>query len=323
MAANTPELDLLVKRRTDETGDIVSLELVSSSGEDLPAFTAGSHIDVYVPGGPVRQYSLCNDPGERNRYVLGILRDPSSRGGSLGIHTHVQQGDLLQVSEPRNHFSLDESAQHSVLLAGGIGVTPILSMARRLSALGHSFEMHYCTRSRANTAFAAQIAESPFAEKVQHHFDDGPREQLLNIPDVFAAPKEGVHVYVCGPGGFMDAVLDTAKEAGWQESQLHSEFFSADAGVLEGDGSFQLVLAKSGKTVVVGAAETAVDALAAAGIEVPVSCEQGVCGTCLTKVLEGEPEHRDMYLTPDEQAANTQFLPCCSRSKTPTLIVEL
>lgn len=323
MAANTPGLDLLVASRTDETSDIVSLELISPTGEDLPAFTAGSHIDVHVPGGPLRQYSLCNDPRECNRYVLGILRDPSSRGGSLGIHTSVQQGDLLQVSEPRNHFALDESAQHSVLLAGGIGVTPILSMARRLSALGHSFEMHYCTRSRANTAFMAQIAESPFAASVQHHFDDGAQQQLLNIPGVFAAPKAGVHVYVCGPGGFMDAVLSTARGAGWQESQLHSEFFSAEVGATDGDSSFELVLAKSGKTVTVGAGVTAVDALAAAGIEVPVSCEQGVCGTCLTTVVEGEPDHRDMYLTPDEQAANKQFLPCCSRSKTPTLIVEL
>ncbi|MFK8018784.1 MAG: 2Fe-2S iron-sulfur cluster-binding protein [Pseudomonadales bacterium] len=323
MSAGTLGLELLVASRTEETKDIASLELVSASGKDLPSFTAGSHIDVQVPGGPVRQYSLCNDPRECSRYVLGVLRDPSSRGGSAGIHDRVREGGLLEISEPRNHFSLDESAQHSMLLAGGIGITPLLSMAQRLSALGHSFEMHYCTRSEANTAFMAQIAESPFAARVQHHFDDGAQEQLLNIPELFAVPKEGVHVYVCGPGGFMDAVLDTARGAGWQDAQLHSEFFSAEIGVEDGDSDFQLVLAKSGKTVTVGANETVVHALAAAGIEVPVSCEQGVCGTCLTKVLDGEPDHRDMYLTPGEQLANDQFLPCCSRSKTPTLIVEL
>ncbi|MCY4427143.1 MAG: PDR/VanB family oxidoreductase [Halieaceae bacterium] len=322
MAGISLDLELLVAKRTDETKDIVALELVSRSGDNLPPFTAGAHIDVQVPGGPVRQYSLCNEPGVGKTYALGILRDPVSRGGSLGIHEHVQEGSLLQVSEPRNHFPLDESAQHSILLAGGIGVTPILCMARRLSALEHSFEMHYCTRSSESTAFIESIAASTFGDKVHHHFDDGGQEQLLDIPGLLAAPRDGVHVYVCGPGGFMDAVLGAARTAGWPEEQLHSEFFSAEVGVKEDDGNFQIELAKSGKTVTVAADQTAVDALAAAGVDVPVSCEQGVCGTCLMTVLEGEPDHRDMYLTPDEQAANNQFTPCCSRSNTAVLVVD-
>ncbi|MFK7831166.1 MAG: 2Fe-2S iron-sulfur cluster-binding protein [Congregibacter sp.] len=323
MPTNASGVELRVASRTQEAQDIVSLELVSPTGKPLPAFTAGAHIDVHVPGGPVRQYSLCNDPSDTHRYVLGILDDPASRGGSSAIHAQVHEGDLLTISEPRNNFPLVESAQHSLLLAGGIGVTPILCMARRLSNLGRPFEMHYCTRSRAATAFEAHIADSHFAASVQHHFDDGAEDQLLNIPQLLASPKDGVHLYVCGPGGFMDAVLAASREAGWPESQLHYEFFTADVGAKDGDRGFDLVLAKTGATVTVGADETAISALAAAGIEVPVSCEQGVCGTCLTKVLQGEPEHRDLYLTPDEQAANDQFLPCCSRSQTPILVVEL
>jgi vanillate O-demethylase ferredoxin subunit len=241
----------------------------------------------------------------------------------VAVHEKIAEGDTLTISEPRNHFPLSEDAEHSLLLAGGIGVTPILCMAERLSDLGKSFEMHYCTRAPERTAFAGRIAASEFNAKVSHHYDSGAPEQLLDIPALVADPKAGVHLYVCGPKGFMDAVLAAARAAGWPEEQLHYEFFSAEVVKNADDGSFELHLAKSDRVVVIGPDQTVIEALEAEGIELPVSCEQGVCGTCLTTVLEGEPDHRDLFLTPDEQAKNDQFLPCCSRSKTAKLVVDL
>jgi vanillate monooxygenase ferredoxin subunit len=316
-------LSVRVARKAHETADICTFELVSTDGKPLPPFSAGSHIDVSLPNGLTRQYSLCNDPKESHRYLIGVLRDPASRGGSQAMHEKVQEGDALQISAPKNHFPLAHDAKRSLLLAGGIGVTPILCMAERLAVLGAAFEMHYCTRSRERTAFYQRIAESNYADKVQCHFDDGLSAQKFNIAAKLAKPEDGVHVYVCGPKGFMDAVLNTARQQGWPESQLHYEFFASE--VLKGDtdASFEVKLASSGRVITVLKDQTVVQALSAAGVDVQTSCEQGVCGTCLTRVLEGEPDHKDMYLTPEEQAGNDQFLPCCSRAKTPMLVLDL
>jgi len=317
------DMNVRVARKTIEAVDICTFELIHSEGKSLPAFSAGSHIDVHMPNGLTRQYSLCNDPSEGHRYLIGVLRDPASRGGSKTMHDTVAEGDMLRVSAPKNHFPLAHQAVHSVLLAGGIGVTPILCMAERLAMTGASFEMHYCTRSRDRTAFLGRIAASSFASQVQLHFDDGPPEQKLQLQSLLAAPRPGVHLYVCGPKGFMDAVLNTARAAGWPAEQLHYEFFSAGAIDSADDATFTVKLASSGKIVVVAKDKTVVQALAAAGIDVATSCEQGVCGTCLTRVLEGEPDHKDVYLTPEEQEKNDQFLPCCSRSKSPMLVLDL
>lgn len=323
MSTAVSTLDVTVASRTSETNDIITLELVNANGEGLPAFDAGAHIDIHIPGGIIRQYSLCNDPSEKHRYKVGILKDAASRGGSIAIHENIKEGDTLTISTPRNHFPLAKDAQHSILLAGGIGVTPILCMAERLTASDSSFELHYCTRTPERTAFKNRIAKSSYAAKVIHHFDNGAKDQLLDIPNLLAKPTAGTHLYVCGPKGFMDIVLSTARTAGWQEEQLHYEFFSGEVAIKEDDGSFELYLAKSDKTLKIGAEETIIDALENAGIEIAVSCESGVCGTCLTKIIEGTPDHRDMYLTPKEQAKNDQFLPCCSRSKTPRLVVDI
>ena len=316
-------LSVRVTRKTQEAVDICTYELVAEDGGPLPAFSAGAHVDVNVPGGLTRQYSLCNAPSESNRYLIGVLRDPASRGGSQAMHERVSEGQILQISVPNNHFPLAHEAKRHVLLAGGIGVTPILCMAERLANTGADFEMHYCTRSPERTAFHHRISASNFATRVNFHFDDGAADQKLDIAGLLREPASGVHLYVCGPKGFMDAVLSSARTQGWPEDQLHYEFFAGTAAPSASDASFEVQIASSGRLIVIPSDKTVVQALSEAGVEVQVSCEQGVCGTCLTRVIEGVPDHKDLYLTPEEQAANDQFTPCCSRSKTARLVLDL
>ncbi|MEO8281203.1 MAG: PDR/VanB family oxidoreductase, partial [Ideonella sp.] len=311
---NTADLQVRVVRKVSEALDISSFELVNVDERPLPAFSAGSHIDVHLPNGLTRQYSLCNNPSEGHRYLIGVLRDAASRGGSLAMHELVKEGDVLHISTPKNHFPLAHEASHSILLAGGIGVTPILCMAERLAIAGASFELHYCTRSAERTAFRERIASSSFASRAAFHHDDGPSEQKLRIDELLKPVRPGVHLYVCGPKGFMDWLLEAARAGGWPAEQLHYEFFGAEVVKSDADAGFEVKLASSGKVVAVAKDQTIVEALRSVGVEIPTSCEQGVCGTCLTRILEGEPEHKDMYLTPEEQAANDQFTPCCSRS---------
>ncbi|MDP2262879.1 MAG: PDR/VanB family oxidoreductase [Hydrogenophaga sp.] len=323
MSIPAPELSLRVARKHAEALDICTLELVDPAGGALPPFTAGAHLDVHLPGGLVRQYSLCNPPGETHRYVLGVLRDAASRGGSAAVHDAVTEDSLLPVSRPRNHFPLADTAAHHLLMGGGIGITPLLAMAETLAAQGARFELHHCTRSRERTAFVERIAAAPYAGQVLHHFDDGAPEQRLDIARCLQQASAGTHLYVCGPQGFMDAVLGTARAQGWPEERLHFEFFGAAPVDTSGDGRFELEIASSGQVITVSADQTALQALQAAGLDIPMSCEQGVCGTCLTGVKAGTPQHRDHYLTPEEQAANDQFLPCCSRACSPRLVLDL
>jgi len=305
-----------------EALDIVAIELVRDDGAPLPAFSAGSHIDLHLPGGLVRQYSLCNHPDESHRYQIGVLKDPASRGGSEAVHA-LTEGVELQISEPRNLFPLVHEAKRSLLFAGGIGITPILCMAERLAHIGGDFELHYCARSAERAAFVDRIRQAPFSDRVQLHFDDGNGAEPLDAPAVLAAPAEGTHLYVCGPGGFMEYVLGTARAQGWDEANLHREYFSAAPTAQADDGSFEVQLSSSGQVLQVPADQTVAQVLEAAGIIVPLSCEQGICGTCLTRVLEGEPDHRDLFMTEDEQAANDQFTPCCSRAKSARLVLDL
>jgi len=317
------QLSVKVISKVQEAVDIVSLELASVDGQPLPAFSAGSHIDVQVrPDGLIRQYSLLNDPAEQNRYVIGVLRDPASRGGSVAVHDAIKVGDILQISEPRNHFGLVQ-AKRTVLLAGGIGVTPILCMARRLSRTDADFEMHYCARSRERTAFHDAIKASDFADKVHFHFDDAADEQKLKLDTVIATPDSDTHIYVCGPTGFIDYVLSTAKKLGWADAQVHREYFGAAEQDTSGDTTFQVKVASTGQVFDVPAGTSITKVLDDNGVFIPVSCEEGVCGTCLTRVLEGTPDHRDLYLTDAEHAANDQFTPCCSRSKSPMLVLDI
>lgn len=316
------DLSVKVARKLAEATDIVSLEFVSADSSSLPPFSAGSHIDVHLPNGLIRQYSLCNDPAEAHRYMIAVLRDPASRGGSVAVHELLNEGDTLKISAPRNHFPL-VNAKRSLLFAGGIGVTPILCMAERLSKTGAQFEMHYCARSPDRAAFLERIASSGFAESLHLHYDDGASEQKLNLPALLAQPDADTHIYVCGPGGFIDYVVNTAKAHGWPVQQVHLEYFGAVAQDTSSDQVFEVQVASTGKCYPVPIDKSVVQVLADNGIDVSVSCEQGVCGTCITRVLNGEPDHRDLYFTDAEKAKNDQFTPCCSRSKSKTLVLDL
>lgn len=316
------QIAVKVLRRTQEALDIASYELGKPDGSALPGFSAGSHIDVQVPGGLTRQYSLCNDAAEQHRYRIAVLRDPNSRGGSSTMHDHVHEGDTLLISEPRNHFPLVHG-ERALLFAGGIGVTPLLCMAQRLSTIGADFTLHYCTRSAERTAFREEIAASPWKDRVKFHLDDGPPSQKLQLDRVIAKPEPGTHLYICGPTGFIDWMVKTADSFGWPKDQVHLEYFGAAAQDTGGDRPFQVRIASSGAVVEVAARQTIVQALQQHGIEILTSCEQGVCGTCITRVLQGECDHRDLYFTDEEKAKHDQFTPCCSRAKSAVLVLDL
>ncbi|MES2261799.1 MAG: PDR/VanB family oxidoreductase [Pseudomonadota bacterium] len=315
-------ISVRVVGKVSEAVDICSFELASADGRPLPPFSAGSHIDVLVSDTITRQYSLCNDPAETDRYVIGVLRDPGSRGGSLAMHDAVKAGDIIEISAPKNHFPLLH-AERILLFAGGIGVTPILCMAERLSAIKANFSMHYCTRSPERTAFLERIKASDFSSRVTFHHDAGPAEQRLDLPALIATPEPGTHLYVCGPAGFISHVVDTAKSLGWDSSQIHFEYFGAAPQDTSHDTGFEVKLASSGRVYAIPADRTVFQVLDEHGVDIPVSCEQGVCGTCITRVLSGTPDHRDAYFTDEERAANDQFTPCCSRSLSKLLVLDL
>jgi vanillate O-demethylase ferredoxin subunit len=319
-------IEVHVARRQALAEGISAFDLVPAAGGAFPAFEAGAHIDVHLVRGEtrfVRPYSLCGVPGQADRWQIAVLREPASRGGSAAMHAWVLEGGTLTVSAPRNHFRLAPQAAHSLLLAGGIGITPLLAMAEQLHRDGASFELHHCTRSLARTPFRERLADAPWAGRVHHHLDDGAAAQRLDLDPLLAAQPAGTHLYVCGPQGFMDAVLGAARARGWPEARLHWEAFHAEVAPQAGDHAFEVQLARSGRTIRIEADQTVARALEAAGVYLPTSCEQGVCGTCLTPVIDGRPDHRDQYLTDEERAANDQFTPCCSRALTPRLVIDL
>lgn len=315
-------LTVQVIHKRQEAHGIASFELAMPDGSLLPAFTPGAHIDVHIDDGLVRQYSLCNDSGERHRYRIAVLRTPDSRGGSAGMHDKIAEGAQVRISAPRNHFEM-RSAGHVLLLAGGIGVTPILSMAAALARRGQPFDMHYCARTQAGMAFRDEIACAPFASRVRLHADDGDAPQRFDLQRTLAACPPGAELYVCGPAGFMAFVIDGARAAGWPESAIHKEYFAAAAAPAGREQGFEVELARSGKRVYVAPDTSITCALAQQGIEIPVSCQQGICGTCITRVIDGIPEHRDMYFSDAEHAANDQLTPCCSRARTAVLVLDL
>lgn len=314
-------LKLEVAARTQHRGGVVAVDLVAANGAPLPPFTAGSHIDLHLEDGLVRQYSLMNDPTERGRYRLGVLLEAASRGGSAAVHARLTPGASVLASAPRNHFGLAENAGRSILVGGGIGITPMLAMAHALHRQGREFALHYCTRQAERTAFLDELNAAPFFDRVRLHHDEGPLANPLR-PDKDLGPLDAdTHCYVCGPAGFMDWVIGGAQALGYPADRVHREYFSAE--VDTSGGGFEVVASRSGVTLRVDEGQTIVEALAKAGIEVTVSCQEGVCGTCLVDVLEGEPDHRDVYLTDEEKAANDQMLVCCSRAKSTRLVLDI
>lgn len=309
-------LTLQVIRR-EQQGEVVLLTLARRDGGPLPTFRAGAHIDLHLSADLIRPYSLCSDPQNSQHYQLGVLKEMNSQGGSRAVHA-LCEGDEIQVSEPRNLFVLDDSAAYSLLIGGGIGITPMLAMAAELHAAGRAFSLHYCARSRSQAAFIPQLENAPFAGRVHLHFSD---EQRLDLAAVLCDVPDNTHVYTCGPTRLMDAVTEQANAQGYRAEQIHQECFSAE--VQTGGNAFEVVAASSGITVKVLENQTIVEALAGAGLKVNVSCKQGICGSCLTDVLEGEPDHRDHYLTDEEKAEGDQILLCCSRAKCPRLVIDL
>ncbi len=314
-------LALRLVRKTREAESICSFEFADPKGRALPPFSAGSHIDVDTGRGLIRQYSLCNDPADTHRYVIAVLRHADSRGGSRAMHEALAVGDTVNVSVPRNHFQLAHSARRSLLFAAGIGITPILCMAERLANSDADFVLHYCFRSRPQAAFLERIAASAFASRaVLHDSGEGAR---LDIAALLDSEARDTHLYVCGPGAFMDAVIAAAGERGWPEALIHREYFAATRHDPTSDTAFDVRIASTGETVHVAEDQTVVAALARHGIEVPTSCAEGVCGTCLTRVLNGEVAHRDLFLTAEERLRNDQFTPCCSRARSALLVLDL
>ncbi len=317
-------IDVVVQDRVDEATDIVRFDLAVPPGAaPLPAAAAGAHIDVEVPGVGLRQYSLIEPVAAGARHCrIAVQRELASRGGSSWLVDQAQVGQRLRISTPRNHFALAPSDAPVLLLAGGIGITPLLCMAQELHAAGRPFALHYAGRTRTRMAFADRLLAEPWAARVQLHMDDGPPAQRFNAPAVLAAAAPGTPLYTCGPSGFMDHVLASARAAGWPEDRLHREYFSAAPVDHSADGPFEIVWGIGGPVIRVAADQSAAQALLDAGIELQLSCEQGVCGTCLTGVIEGRPDHRDYYLTDAEHAANDRFTPCCSRACTPRLVLD-
>lgn len=320
MTGPAAALNVVVKTITLEAEDTISLDLRPIGQQVLPVFTAGAHIDVLPPGGITRSYSLVNDQRERHRYVIAIYKDPASRGGSRFIHETIRVGDVLSISPPRDHFSLVESAVHSVLIAGGIGITPILAMVRRLAAQGRAWTLLYAARTRQRAAFLEEIGALATAGEVRFHFDDeraGIPPELSGL--VWGAPA-GTHFYCCGPAPMLSA-FETACAA-VPPARVHMEYFANNPSD-EPRGGFEVVLARSGRTIVIPEGSTILDTLLAEGVDVGYSCLEGVCGTCETGVLEGIPDHKDVVLSEQERASNRTIMICCSGSKSERLTLDL
>lgn len=304
-----------------EADGISSFELRDPAGGELPAFTAGAHIDIHLRPDCVRQYSLCNDPSERHRYVIAPQREDQGRGGSLALHREVRVGDLVEVAGPRNHFPLAADASHHLLLAGGIGVTPMIAMVAELESRGAPYTLHYCTRSRERTAFLERLAARMASGRVVVCHDGGDPARGLDLQALLREPAPGTHLYYCGPPGFMKAAA--AASAHWPEGSVHFEYFTppADEPARAPDRPFTVHLARSGMDLEVPAGRSIVDVLREHDVFIETSCENGVCGTCLTRYTEGEPEHRDYVL--DEGDRREFVLVCCARSRTPVLTLDL
>jgi ferredoxin-NADP reductase len=315
-------LQLKVDRIEAVTPRIRRIELSAANGGALPDFTAGAHIDVALPNGETRSYSILNDPGESGRYVLGVLREAESSGGSAYVHERLKEGDVLSSTPPSNDFALYEAAEHSILIAGGIGITPIIAMAARLSALGKDFTLHYCARSAEEAAFVDEL-RARHGDRLKTHFDGGDPARFLDLKALLGTRAPGAHVYVCGP---IPLIRDTiAAASDWPAGTVHYELFKGSAADLapeNTDQPFDIVCKKSGKTFTVPADKTILAVLKAEGFKVKTLCVSGRCGTCRVGYLSGKVDHRDDVLDDEERQS---FLQVCVSRAMPgeTLVLDL
>lgn len=310
--------------------EVKLLRLTSADGRPFPPVAPGAHVDVWLPTGSARQYSVIERSQDAASYTIAVLREPASRGGSIHLVDEVESGHALEIGEPRNHFALNEEADEYILIAGGIGITPLISMARRLTVLGKAFSLHYLNRSRERAAFLDLLQAPPFSPHLSLHFDDE-----HGRPDLGAAigpSRPGAQIYVCGPSGLIDATLDTARS--WSPDAVRFERFNnaspatpnaegANAEGPDAGGGFEVELARSGRTIAVAAGESILDALHREGVAVEAVCREGTCGSCMLPMLGGEAEHRDSIQSPAEQKANTFICVCVSRAISPRIVLDL
>ena len=308
--------------REELTEHITAFDLVDLEKRELPRYAAGAHIEVDVRPGLIRRYSLCGDPADSRTYRIAVLRDPRSRGGSATIHENWKPDEVITISTPRNNFALLSAPASIVLFAGGIGITPILSMAYELAQQERTFAVHYAARSQSLMAFHRVFAGGRFGQNINFYFDDGSPDERFDPVRILEASPKDAHIYVCGPAGFNAAMAKAALQAGFASRQFHLEAFSAPKPA-EGEKEFTVELASTGRRVLVPADRTIVEALDGDGVFVPSMCRQGICGMCITNVLKGDVEHRDDFLTQDERARGNVFLPCCSRSAGGLLVLDI
>lgn len=318
-------LRLRVNHITPEAEGILSYELVPGEGGTLPPFEAGSYLDVQVPGGFSRPYSLCNAPHETHRYVIAVQKDARGRGGSQAMHERVRVGDVLTVRPPRCDFPL-LYARGYMLVAGGIGITPLLSMAHALQARGAPWHLHYLTRSPERTAFRELLTSPEFAPNVTLHHGGGDPARRLDLKALLTRRGGGVRLYCCGPASLMRAVREATTHHDWPREKVHFEAFSSEGTQAVGaqaETEFQVVLRSSGASYAVPPGRSVLQVLRQNGLKVQSDCETGTCGACVTRVLEGEPEHRDTFLPEAQRAARCNMLVCVSRARSRALVLDL
>lgn len=317
-------MKLIVDKIIDETPEIRSFRVKKANGETLPAYEPGAHIDVTGPTGIMRQYSLCGPLDDHTGYTFAVKKEINSRGGSRALHDAVTVGSELEIGEPRNLFALEANADAYVLIGAGIGITPLLSMAYRLHDKNADFKVHYFTRSPEHTAFMALMKSSPFAENIVFHYGVNASEMNTMLNSILTVTNAHAQVYTCGPEGFMEAVVSVAAQTR-PEELIHLEHFQAAEPVAHADTdkAFNVKIASTGQVFIIPAHIPIVDVLVKEGIAIDTSCKEGICGTCIVPVLEGEPEHRDNCLSKKEKAANDQICTCVSRAKSETLVLDL
>lgn len=300
---------------------ILQLRLKPEAGSGPIESTPGAHIDLHLPNGLVRQYSLTN-PCASETLDVAVNLDAQSRGGSACVHADLKPGDRIQIGSPRNNFPLDETASHSIFIAGGIGITPIFAMVHRLAELGHPWTLFHCTRTPDRTPFVTELLDLAVRSNgtLIHVHDGIPGIRPLDVEAVVEAAGPETHFYCCGPKPLM-AAFERAT-AHLPPDRVHVEHFSNDA--VQADGAeFDLICARSGLTVTVPAGRSILETLEAQGLAPLCSCREGICGTCETAVLAGEPDHRDLVLSPDERARNSTMMICVSRAKGPSLTLDI
>ncbi|KAA3441665.1 oxidoreductase [Mesorhizobium sp. SARCC-RB16n] len=312
-------LRVTVARKWPAADGIAGFELRPIKGL-LPTFQPGAHIDVHMPNGEIRQYSITNGPGETDSFVIGVKLERDSKGGSKCMHETVREGDVLAISEPRNNFPLRRDAIKTLFIAGGIGITPLLAMAQALKNQELTHELHYFAQGKEHLAFSDRLQR--LGGSLVPHLGLTPEQTGAKLREMLSSYQNGMHLYVCGPGPMLEAARRTAAEQGWPDTAVHFEYFK-NTNKIDDSSSFEVALARSCLTLKVPAGKTIMQVMRENGIDVPSSCEQGACGTCMATVIEGEPDHQDVYLNDAERKAGTRIMTCVSRAKSARLVLDI